>query len=523
MAKKIITVAFFLFLISCFSISSVSRLNAKSIKNVILIIGDGMGPQQLSLLLHYSIYIKRTQNKELNIISFLENSSTGFLLPSHNMAIITDSANSATEIASGESAALEALGLNQNYENLRLITEKAKTNNKTVGIISDVRLTHATPAAFYAHIDHRSFEDKIAEQFLESNIDLALSGGLKYFLPNNIIEEEQNYFPDSSNLNATRKDTKNLIYEAKKKGFNLAYNYEELLKAQKLPLLGLFSSSTMPDAISQKSESNSHIPDLSDMTEAALRLLSKNENGFFLMIEAGQIDWAGHRNDAGQLLHELLRLDETLGVVNSWFKDRQDTIIILTADHETGSFGLSSKASSNPTKLLTENSNIVRDDLKAEVDYLSFSIFDMLYNQKVSLDSLIHEFDEEVTKRKLNTEESLQLLQTKIILYLNLKISIDKLKKFLKTERYLYGAPNKYFEWNNIEDFDAFYPDSGDRRVAALARILSEEQGVVWGSGGHTHSFVPLITKSNSKIQNNFSGLLTSRELGKILNETIEN
>lgn len=117
-----------------------------------------------------------------------------------------------------------------------------------------------------------------------------------------------------------------------------------LEKAQGDKLLGLFANSGMYDGITYsqtKNDPDRKEPTLKEMTDKALEILSKDKDGFFLMVEGGQIDWAGHSNDAGSMLHEMIKFDETVNAVYQWAKDRDDTLIIVTADHETGSFGFS--------------------------------------------------------------------------------------------------------------------------------------------------------------------------------------
>src|SRR5690606_32989615 len=167
-----------------------------------------------------------------------------------------------------------------------------------------------------------------------------LSGGLRYFLPQDSAlisaEQQQNILAAGLPLSSKRADSRNLLTVAQQQGYQLVFNREQLQTVDTFPVLGLFASSAMPDALLENSQPQRTQPSLTDMTEAALNLLSQNEQGFFLMVEGGQIDWAGHNNDAGGLLHELLRFDETIQVVVNWAEKRNDTLGVLAADEETG-------------------------------------------------------------------------------------------------------------------------------------------------------------------------------------------
>ena len=150
----------------------------------------------------------------------------------------------------------------------------------------------------------------------------------------------------SVKIKSKRKDSRNLLKEAQEKGYALAFNRSQMETAQG-KLLGLFAYSAMPDGITVTHSQDSPdrtIPTLKEMSAKALQVLSKNDKGFFLMIEAGMIDWAAHNNDTGLMLHEMFRLNETVEYVLDWAENRDDTLIIVTADHTTGGFGISYSA-----------------------------------------------------------------------------------------------------------------------------------------------------------------------------------
>jgi alkaline phosphatase len=314
--KKYIIVFFIsIFLISCntqqelaISKTTTNKVSAptKKVKNIILLIGDGMGLSQVSASQFYN---KKTSNFErFPVIGLTKTSSTSDL--------ITDSAAAATAFASGIKTYNGALGVNTDTLAVKTIVEEISKIGISTGIISTSSIVHATPAAFYTHTKNRSMYEDIATQLVSSDIDFFAGGGITYF--------------------NDRKDKRNLILELEKKGFSI--NTESLPKNTK-PVFNkkqgyLLASNGMPKMLDGRGEF------LTNATKLAIESLSSNEEGFFLMIEGAQIDWGGHDNDAEYLISELIDFDNTIGVALDFAKLNGETLVIVTADHETGGFTL---------------------------------------------------------------------------------------------------------------------------------------------------------------------------------------
>ena len=280
--------------------------STKKVKNIILLIGDGMGLSQVSASQFYN---KKTSNFErFPVIGLTKTSSTSDL--------ITDSAAAATAFASGIKTYNGALGVNTDTLAVKTIVEEISKIGISTGIISTSSIVHATPAAFYTHTKNRSMYEDIATQLVSSDIDFFAGGGITYF--------------------NDRKDKRNLILELEKKGFSI--NTESLPKNTK-PVFNkkqgyLLASNGMPKMLDGRGEF------LTNATKLAIESLSSNEEGFFLMIEGAQIDWGGHDNDADYLISELIDFDNTIGVALDFAKLNGETLVIVTADHETGGFTL---------------------------------------------------------------------------------------------------------------------------------------------------------------------------------------
>ena len=243
-------------LLSCSSLDK-TRPTKTEVKNVIMIIGDGMGPQQVGLLLSYarqaphSVIVNRTTALD----RMMEQGRLGISMTYTADTLVTDSAASATQLATGKFAGAEMLGLDKDGNAQENIIEKAKRLGKATGLVSDTRITHATPAAFAAHQTHRSQENNIPEDLLVTEADVMLSGGLSYWIPEqandkkSLIHKQLAHITGNSvEIKSTRKDAKNLLTTAQQKGYTLAFNNEQLQQA-KGKTLGLFANSGMQNGI----------------------------------------------------------------------------------------------------------------------------------------------------------------------------------------------------------------------------------------------------------------------------------
>ena len=275
--------------------------------NVILLIGDGMGLSQLSAAFYYG-------KSEPNFNRFKE---IGFIVTSSAKQNITDSGAGATAFASGEKTYNGAIGVNIYSVAIPNLVEILSKKNYNTGIISTSSVTHATPASFYAHVEDRYMQDKIAEQLVDSEIDFFAGGGTSFF--NN------------------RKDNIDLMKRLSENGFviNTDTTSEKLDIDNKYGFL--LDETGMPTMLESRGDF------LPDFTKLALDLFSQQEQSFFLMVEGSQIDWAGHDGNADYLIAEVLDFDSTVGVAMDFADHNNNTLVIVLADHETGGFTLGLK------------------------------------------------------------------------------------------------------------------------------------------------------------------------------------
>eukprot|EP01084_Bolivina_argentea_P234651 395041_1 len=321
-----------------FSFLSIVYCSTRKIvpQNLIIMIGDGLGNNYNTA---YRIYNNLTSTILDNY--FIGKYSTSGIYP-YTSQIVIDSAAGAEALASGYLPTNNELGLNKFDNPISNILEAGKLSGKGIGIISTTRVTHATPAAFSAHVFHRDLENLVAKQQGMSNsngypfgIDILFGGGKRHF--------EAQYSSGSR-----RKDNWDFISNYSNYGWNsLIYNSTELelLTINDLPSIGLFTSSHFPfymDRNELKNDYNS-IPNLLNMTQKAIELLSSkyNNEGYILMIEGSRIDHCGHRNDIACLLHEMDEYYMTMNyVINNEFVNLNNTLITFLADHETGGLSL---------------------------------------------------------------------------------------------------------------------------------------------------------------------------------------
>ena len=273
------------------------------VRNVIFLIGDGMGLEQVSCAW--------TLNKgKLN----LDNMPYIGISRTYSASdLITDSAAGGTALAVGEKTANGFVGCTPAGEPLYSMLVKAQKLGKKTGVVVTCHMADATPCDFCCHDESRYHYDEVIADYAESGVDYIAGGGRDYFGPK-------------------RQDGRDIVAEMKAKGYNYATTEEEL-KASPLPVLGLMADDNLPVA-GERGEM------FRGMVAHALELLSEGDNGFAMMIEGSCIDDWQHENNIGLAMEELLDFDRTLGDVLQWAAADGHTLVVVTADHATGALTL---------------------------------------------------------------------------------------------------------------------------------------------------------------------------------------
>ncbi len=290
---------------------------------ILLFIGDGMGAAQRTAARWYQHGPNGSLAMDLPTAGWSQTAAAD--------NPITDSAAGATALASGIKTNNGYVGVNPNGQPVATILEQAQARGLAVGLVTNAPISHATPAAFGAHVNARAAITEIAAQLLEAQPNVLLGGGEDQFLP----VSEAGCHPGAGD----RSDGRNLIVEAISAGYTYVCTAPELaaIDPQTTPqLLGLFAGDGM---------ARPHTPSLAAMTTTALDILSQNPNGFFLMVEGGQIDWAAHSNDAANVITDTLNFDAAVQVGLNYSQTNPNAIILITADHETGGMRVSFESS----------------------------------------------------------------------------------------------------------------------------------------------------------------------------------
>jgi alkaline phosphatase len=236
--------------------------------------------------------------------------------------LVTESAAAATALATGYKTNNRAVSVSVDGEPLKTLFENAKERGKSVGVAVTSSVTNATPAAFMAHAEDRSQQADIAEQIAYSDIDVLIGGGWAYFEP-------------AAKAGSKRNDQKNLLAELETR-MPLILTDDQLsisVNTDNHRLAALLSPGSLPKAADRDYS-------LRQLTRNAIQLLSKNRNGFVLMVEGSQIDWAAHDHARQDLIAELIDFDDAVGAGLDFAEENRNTLIVVTADHETGGFAV---------------------------------------------------------------------------------------------------------------------------------------------------------------------------------------
>ncbi|MCK1543064.1 alkaline phosphatase [Bradyrhizobium sp. 147] len=306
-------------------------------KNVILFIGDGMSPAHRVAARILSKGI--SEGKSRGKLAIDDMPHMALVATAGSDSIITDSANSASAYATGHKSAVNALGVYADrtaspFDDPRVetITSLARRRlGMAIGIVTNTEIEDATPAAMLAHTRRRAAYDEIVEQFFAAKPDVLMGGGSANFLP-------------KSAAGSKRKDETDYIAKFRDAGYQVATTARELgalaAKPETGKLLGLFATGNMDGALDRKFLKGGGVrkfpeqPDLTEQVQAALKLLSRNEAGFFLMVESGMIDKYAHLLDMERAVYDTIMLDNAVRQTREWAHARgDDTLILVVADH----------------------------------------------------------------------------------------------------------------------------------------------------------------------------------------------
>ncbi|HBT26160.1 MAG TPA: alkaline phosphatase [Pseudothermotoga sp.] len=400
------------------------------VKNVILLIGDGMGINHVYL----------TQLLEGQPLAMTKTPCIGLITTYSANSWVTDSAAAGTALATGFKTNNRMIGLLPSGENVPTLAEVLKKYGVKIGLVVTCRITHATPASFYGHVEDRDMENELAEQLANSDFDVIFGGGYRHFFPESV-------------KGSKRTDDKDLIALMKGQGYVYVSKKSELETVDEGKVIGLFAPSHLSPASNRPEEQ----PMLYEMVNKALQLLSRDGEPFFLMVEGSQIDWEAHDNDVYGVWKETVEFDKAVKVALEFAEKNPDTLVVITADHETGGLSISSG------------------------------------NQMIEINKL--------RQYKMNTETFLS------------RFSIDKKEEFINAARNYYGIDISDEEYRFLLGKKNSLNSS--EFVKEFGRFLSGKSLVGWTTFDHTGMPVPVFSFGPGA--ENFTGWFDNTEIPRII------
>ena len=292
--------------VSCGNCKTICKNDQPEVKNIIYMIGDGMGLGHVTAMMIENKY---------ESCSFDRADAVGLVKTFSANNRVTDSSAGGTALATGYKTNNGRLGITSEGDTVFSVLTKAGKLGKSTGIVVTCEIENATPAAFYSHVDARGETNEIAMQLSEDSIDVLFGGGLKYFME--------------------RTDSINLVKKLKGKSYQFFESLDDASQVSSGKVATLVSSGHLPSIAEGRGDF------LPKATSKALEVLTNNSNsngnkGFFLMVEGSQIDFASHKNEFGNTMNEMRDFEQAVKVAFDYADAHPGTLVVVTADHETG-------------------------------------------------------------------------------------------------------------------------------------------------------------------------------------------
>ena len=450
-------------------IEDYSKVNENQAKYVFLFIGDGMGVTPVTAAENYLGFTKN--NKGLiypDRMNFTEMPVVGLKTQYDCHSFIPDSASTATAFAGGIKTQTDTVGLSGDFEQSSdTVAEKAKRAGKSVGIISTVTLNHATPAAFYANVESRKSYYDIGLQMAETNFDYFAGGSLK---------ERTGKDEDQEDLYDIMEENGYTIADTKAEAAKVTADSEKVyIVSEKIQ-----DDGAMPYSIDQEEGDQT----LNDMVKKGIEVMEDDPEGFFMMAEAGKIDWAEHVNDGVSTMNEIYALQESVQTAIDFYNEHpEDTLIIVTADHATGGFTIGNESTGYETYFDVLNSQtgsqVAFDEIvQAELEKnpkLTFEEFapkiEAFFGLKLDPNAPTENVSNSQEDAYREAQEKKRLLCSKEE-YAELKKAFEESKKDADDQNVNYGG---------------YIPVS-----ITATRILNKKAGLAWTTTDHSGEKIPV-------------------------------
>lgn len=445
------------------------RYPRKRIKNVIVMVPDGCDETVQTVARWYKGEALQVDKMKLGAVKIHMANS-----------VITGSAAAATAFATGHKTTVRFLGVGPRTEDLLTgfeptadpyapvasILEAAQRRGKATGLVATSRISHATPAAFGSHIQDRGWDNDIMEHLVYNNIDVVLGGGARHLIP-----KGDTYTTSfGAAWGGKRTDGENLMDVLIDRGYMFIDNKEDMDAVTSGRVWGLFDDSHMqPDM--DRQHFAPHEPSIAEMTAKAIELLSQDRNGFFLMVEGSQVDWAGHNNDPVYMVKDFIAFDDAVKVACDFAKDDGQTLVLAYPDHNTGGMKIGHYATAVG---YTETTIEDLVDPLLNMSITSGGLVKMMENMPIapSLENFSGETADEDYEAALETYTA-------------------------ELSYYLIGNQTVMDYWNiDLNETDAREIAELEPSVGlsyALARVVSKNHTVIgWTTHGHNGETVPL-------------------------------
>ncbi|MBQ8998140.1 MAG: alkaline phosphatase [Clostridium sp.] len=418
-------------------------------KNVIMLIADGMSTEAITLARH-------TKGDSLA----MDEISVGSVITSWANGPITDSAPGGTVYAAGEKTNNKYIGTSVNDTPMASILEGAESVGKATGIIATSEITHATPGDFTAHTNNRKYYNQILQQQINQDMEVVLGGGFNKpsgFSSEVSTEEFESYYEEQVN-------------NIKEEGFDFITTRDQLTSYNGDKLWGSFADADLKYDFDRQSDNDNVQPSLAEMTNKAIEVLNKDEDGFFLMVEGSKVDWAAHANNTVGIVSDILAFDEAVKEAIEFAKADGNTVVVVTTDH--GNSGI--------------------------------TIGSSYYNENIeSYDKATYENTTDLLKNATITEERFnEIVSGK---------SNDEIKALAK----------KYYGIDlNDEELAIVKGEQGEGRQVGIRVVIARRVGIGYTTGGHTGEQIYLGVYAPSDVEL-LEGVVDNTEVNKYMQRVL--
>ena len=430
--------------------SDVAHANERGkAKNVIMLIADGMSTEAITIARH-------TKGDSLA----MDEISVGSVITSWANGPITDSAPGGTVYAAGEKTNNKYIGTSVNDTPMASILEGAESVGKATGIIATSEITHATPGDFTAHTNNRKYYNQILQQQINQDMEVVLGGGFNKasgFSSEVSSDEFESYYEEQVN-------------NIKEEGFDFITTKDQLTSYDGDKLWGSFADADLKYDFDRQSDNDNVQPSLAEMTNKAIEVLNKDENGFFLMVEGSKVDWAAHANNTVGIVSDILAFDEAVKKAVEFAKADGNTVVVVTTDH--GNSGI--------------------------------TIGSSYYNENIeSYDKATYENTTDLLKNATITEERFNEIAS--------GKSNDEIKAIAK----------KYYGIDlNDEELAIVKGEQGEGRQVGIREVIARRVGIGYTTGGHTGEQIYLGVYAPSDVEL-LEGVVDNTEVNKYMQRVL--